>query len=104
MEARSSSWVREQIEHDPEQSGSVKKGSAAASLGVRHADFEQGDRSVHAITEPSLWRTRPERRAKMAGKRANPTKGLTWFRYSGSGSTGVEIDACGWSSRGYFIR
>jgi hypothetical protein len=36
---------------NPEQPRFVKKGSAAASVDVRHADREQGDRSVRAITE-----------------------------------------------------
>ena len=33
---------------NPERPRSVKKGSAAASVGVRRADREEGDRSVHA--------------------------------------------------------
>ena len=39
---------------NPEQPRSVKKRSAAASVGVRHADSEQGDRPICQIKEPSL--------------------------------------------------
>jgi hypothetical protein len=54
-----------------------KKGSAAAQVGVRHADREQGDRSVHAIKEPSPWRTRHEIRAKNEGLHYMRTKSST---------------------------
>jgi hypothetical protein len=41
---------REQIEHEILNSRDLsKKGSAIASVGLRYADGEQGDRSVHAI-------------------------------------------------------
>jgi hypothetical protein len=52
-------------ELDPEERRSVKKGSAAASVGVRHTDGKQGHRSFRAIKEPSRWRTRNERGAKI---------------------------------------
>ena len=47
-----------------EQPRSVKKGSAAAPVGVRRAHCDQGDRCVPAIRVPSLWGTSHEGRAK----------------------------------------
>ena len=50
-------FVELSSETNPEQPRSLKKGSAAARLGVRHADRDQGDRSLRSMREPSLWRT-----------------------------------------------
>jgi hypothetical protein len=59
------SFLRADRELDPEEPRPVKKGSVAARVGVRPADCEQGNRSVRAIEEPSRWRTRNERGAKI---------------------------------------
>ena len=53
-------FVELSSETNPEKPRFVKKGSAAAQVGVRHADRKQGDRSLRAIEELSLWRTRCE--------------------------------------------
>jgi len=55
---------QEQIEHEILNSRDLsKKGSADASVGIRHADREQGDRSLRSMREASLWRTRCERKS-----------------------------------------
>ena len=86
---RWSSYVAEQIEHEILNSRDLsKKGSAAASVGLRRADREEGDRSVRAIKKPSLWRTRDESRAKtdaciIRGRKVQPTE--NWLRCHLSG-------------------
>jgi hypothetical protein len=48
----------EQIEHEILKSGDLsKKRFNVTSVGVRHSYGEQGDRSVHALEEPSQWRS-----------------------------------------------
>jgi hypothetical protein len=61
LHAASHGLSSQQIEHEILNSRDPsKEGPPPRRFGVRHADREQGDRSMCAIKEPSLWRTRHE--------------------------------------------
>jgi len=77
-------FVELSSETNPEQPRSLKKGSAAARLGVRHADCEQGDRSVRAIAD-SLRHGEPQMKEELkmdaciiCGGKVQPTE--NWLR------------------------
>jgi hypothetical protein len=76
---------REQIEHEILNSRDLsKKGSAAASVGLRHTDCEQGDCSVRALKRAFAMENPPMKaELKMnaciiCGRKVQPTE--NWIR------------------------
>src|SRR5215471_455942 len=74
--------VREQIEHEILNSRDLSK-KGPRLLGVRHAEREQGDRSLRAITEPRYGEPAMKGASKMnacimCGRKVQPTE--NWIR------------------------